>query len=492
MTSRDKLVLFAEQLIKQKRITRATTNLLLTSFILLIIGSVAALPLRYFTGMEYGLPLLALISVCILTFVYGFLGLETHLTILQETDEKAGLNQKLSAAFQFGQSENPYSSLIMSDAIGLSDRIKPIEVFPIRFSRRDPFIPLLTGLFLFLWMSSFSFLQISGEQTAMGDSLLDASGRIDAVNSDENDKDLEDLAEEYRKLGQKIQDRFMNQQAIEREVEQLSRKLESKIEELAREGVNKESKSLTDEEADNEIYQLQRKREMGDELGDILESLMKTFSLTPDVRLGGAGESREGSPGDGEGSMTDDRIRDRAPIEDLEEKTDDNGGESTSSEVSELDDGEQGNPGESSDEAESSQGKPGDTDGDNKKNEQNGETDPLSPFYEKEGNGDFDPDLAPGDDQPDNQDFMEPYKEKKQSGEFDDEDNIRGDMQEGEQMKSFIRALPHIVEPTREEMDVIRSYRNQLETAMDKDILPRGYESVIRDYFLAIGVLNDE
>ncbi|MBN2658747.1 MAG: hypothetical protein JXR86_16950 [Spirochaetales bacterium] len=491
MTDRDKLASFAEQLIKQKRLIRAIKNILSLSFIALIAGSLAALPLRYFFGLDSPAPLGLLAGACLLSFIYGFLGVETHLSILRESDEKMGLKEKLSAAYQFGQSDNPYSTLIMGEALRLIETIKPGNVFPVIFSKRDPFIPLLTGLCLFLWMSSFSFLQISDRQMAIGDILLDSSERIDAVNSGEKDKDLEELAEEYRKLGQKIQDRFMNDKSIDREVEELSLRLEKKIEELSREGVQKESRTLSDEEADSEIYQLERKREMGDELGDILESLMKTFSLTPDMRLGSSVERRDGMSG--EGGLSEERNSESPPGSAEEGTPAEDSESSDSARTGAPDKGETGEQGEDLQDSDSSQGKPGKSDGLEKDNSKSGNTDPLSPFFDKEEKiSDFDPASPPGEEMTEDMGDFQPFREKKESGEFGEEDNIRGDLREGEQIKSFIRALPHIVEPTKEEMDIIHFYRNQLESAIDREILPPGYESVIRDYFLAIGVLNDE
>jgi hypothetical protein len=58
-------------------------------------------------------------------------------------------------------------------------------------------------------------------------------------------------------------------------------------------------------------------------------------------------------------------------------------------------------------------------------------------------------------------------------------------------MKSFIRALPHMGNPTLEELEIIHFYRNQLESAIKQENLPESYQSVVRDYFLSIGVLNE-
>jgi hypothetical protein len=98
--------------------------------------------------------------------------------------------------------------------------------------------------------------------------------------------------------------------------------------------------------------------------------------------------------------------------------------------------------------------------------------------------------MAPGEQKGDDGSYERQDREERQSGEFNEE-NIRGKLQDGEQMKSFIRALPHIVDPSLQDKEIIYYYRNQLETAIENEILPEGYESVIRDYFLGIGVLNE-
>jgi len=492
MTDIETLGLFAEDLIKQKRLMGSIKNTLFVSFILLAAGSLAALPLRYFLGVGYAIPTALLALIAILAFIYGFLGVETYQGVLREADEKLRLNEKLSAAFQFSQSDNPYSRLLMEEALELIQTLKPADVFPVPFSRRDPFIPLLTGLFLFLWMSSFPFLQISDDQKALGDLLIDSSERIDAVVGEGDEKDLEELADEYRKLGQKIQDRFLNEEALDKKIDELSLKLEQRIEKLSREGVDKESRVLSDEEAESEIYQLERKREMEQQLNDVLESLMQTFSISPDVRLGSSRESRDGTSGQGEGTKTEERVVDRNKDEEANEELTEDREKLQGNSQSQLEEGDSDEPGTSPYEGNTNNGEPGKTEGLDRKNDRESEISPSSPFYDKEDEADYDPNSKPDSETAENEGVLKPYKETKQSGEFDDEENIRGDLREGEQMKSFIRALPEIVDPTKEEMDIIHFYRNQLETAVNKEILPREYETVIRDYFLAIGVLSDE
>jgi len=487
---RNKVIIdqFAELLIKEKRKIRAVQYIILLSFIGLSIGIVLALPLRYYLGIGVITPLILFATLLVLSAIYGFLGIENKIDVLKLTDTKLDLNEKLSAAYQFADTENPYSSLLVNDAIDIIENTKVNDVFSIRFSKRDPFQPLLLALFFFLWMSSFSFLQISDDNMADGEMLLDIAGKIDAVNSDEQDKDVEELADEYRKLGNRIQDHYMNEKSIENEVQELSQKLERQVEELSREGIEKESQTLSDEEAENEVFQLQRKQEMSDELSDILESMMKSFSMPSNsapegMRRGDASESTDGD----ETILTEEEIRTSSQYEEIESEDIPDDGY--------IDDSATLDPGNSDEET-----------GENKTAEA---TDPESPAPEDENQGenlensnqnplsknmeqmeDSNSSTMPGNEKGEDEVDWSDYREEQQSGEFDEE-NIEGDLQEGEQMKSFIRALPHIVDPTLKDMEVIHFYRNQLETAIDKEILPEGYESVIRDYFLSIGVLNE-
>lgn len=482
-----RLVNFAEQLIRQKKIIRSVQNLLVVSFICLSLGILLSIPMRYFLGTGFIIPFLVLIVTLVLTFIYGFLGIESHLSALKDADEKMSLNEKLSAAFQFGDSANPYAGLLMDDALQITETLKANQIYQIRFSRRDPFQPLLLALFFFLWMSSFSFLQISDSNIATGEMLVDTSEKIDAVNREIEDKDIEDIAEEYRKLGQKIQDQFMNDQSIENEVEELSQKLEKKIEELSREGVDKDSQTLDDDEADSELYQLNRKEEMSQELNDILQNMMKTFSLTPDMTLGGMRQSEGGESGNGEGQsgMSDEPMSaENGDMNIPEEGTSESVSPEESSEIEkeETTEGEK-QPSKGDPNSQESSSKEGEKN-DNAQGNEPGPTPSSDEDDEKSTNSN------PGSETADDTSDISPMREEKQSGEFD-EDNIRGELRDGEQMKSFIRALPHIAEPTREEMEVIHFYRNQLETAIDKEILPESYHSVVRDYFLGIGVLNE-
>lgn len=491
MTEKDKLLNYANQLIHQKKIIQASRYLLITSFIVFSLGILLALPLRYYFGINHIWPILLASGAITLSFVYGFLGLDNAESVFRQMDEIMDLNEKMSAVWQFGHSENPYSRLLRDEALELMEKIEPSQVFKIHFSRRDPFIPLLLALFLFLWLSSFSFLQISDQQMAMGDFLMETSERIDAVTADDPQMDLDEISEEYKKLGQKIQDRFMNEQSLENEVESLSRKLEEKIAELSREGVDRESKVLGDEDAESEIYQLERKKKMNSDLQDILESLMKTFSITPEMGSGGIQRGESGQSGDSgtSGSRREEQSRSSTAEEETtgQEDAQSSADESSVQEEGPFTDELQ----EGLKEGESSGNEPGESEGMESDDSQGAES---TPEFQRDFSGEeqFDPNQFPGTDMPEDLTDLKPMKEERQSGEFDEDENIKGELRKGEQMKSFIRALPHLVEPTREEMDVIRYYRNQLESSVDRENLPEGYESVIRDYFLGIGVLKDE
>jgi len=282
MNRKTKIDTFAEILLKEKKISRSFQNTIQISFFILIGGIILALPLRYFWGITFQVPFLFILLILILSFIYGFLGIENKLDILIEADTMLKTNEKLSAAYQFSNSENPYSTLVSNDALRIMNEIGNKKIFKIKFSKKDPFQFVLLAIFIFLWLFNFSFLQISEKNKALGNMLINTSERIDAVLSDNKDKDVEDIADEYGKLGKKIQERFMNEKSIEEEVEKLSSKLEDKVEELSREGINKESKSLNGDENESEVFQLNKKLEMSNDLNNILNSLMKTFSMIPE------------------------------------------------------------------------------------------------------------------------------------------------------------------------------------------------------------------
>ncbi len=271
----------------------------------------------------------------------------------------------------------------------------------------------------------------------------------------------------------------MNKNALEEEVEKLSSKLEKKIDTLSRDGIYKDSKSI-DDEKNSEIYQLNRKTEISDSLNDILQSLLKTFSISPESTPGGRGE----------------RVSEKE-IENESNST--TGEEETFSRTDEYDDNQLASKGENesgisdvkTDNSEDLQREKGDVQGEN---EGINEADDIT---ESDSSG-VDQNSAEKKDLIEKDITEDPGKnapplheeEKEQSGEFD-EDRIEGELNEGEEIKSFIRALPHMVDPTLNDLDIIYYYNKQLETAINKEQLPEGYESVIRDYFLSIGVLNE-
>lgn len=488
MIKNSRLKDFADKLIKRKRFMRSVQYLLIINFFSLLAGIILALPLRYFLGLTVGIPLTALIIILFLSFIYGFLGIEKSLDILKETDLKMSLNEKLSAAYQFGESENPYSILLINEAENIINNLDVRNVFQIKLSRRDPFQLLFIALFFFLWMSSFSFLQIGENSIITGDMLIEASQKIEAVNSANKDKELEELAEEYRKLGLKIQDQFMQDQSIKRKVDKLNDKLERIKEDLSREGVDKENQFFNEEE-ESEIFQLNRKKKMSDDLNEILKSLMKTFSISteqiPATRRKGDGESsteaneqsyfREEKFVKGSNDTTENDSR---------EESDPTATDRTSEiEKSDRDDsqkdlnkGKNNNP-----ESESTDGVKDDSAAGTEQHNFSQSEDIEKEMPSKE---------TPGSNRTDETTEYTFLREEKESGEFDEE-NIRGELQEGEQMKSFIRAFPKIVEPTLKELEVLHYYKNQLKNAVDKEILPESYQTIVRDYFLSIGVLNE-
>lgn len=489
MGDRDFLEKYVKLLDRQRRLIRAAQNLLLVSFAVFSLGIICALPLRYFLGWSYEMPLSVASGIILLSIIYGFLGITDKTGLFREMDRNLNLKEKMSAAWQFGGTDSPYSPILMEDAEEIILKTEPHRVFKIHFSRRDPFIPLLLALFLFLWMGNFSFLRISDEQLNLADFLTGTADRIDAVNGEDLDRDLDEISEEYRKMGETLKDRFMNQQTLEREVDKLSKRLEKKIESLSREGVDKESKELGDKEADTPVYQLDRKEELSDELENLLDSLMKTFSMNPELALGmtngqngrrsAEGQSPGGSGEKGAGSDT----RDEGDMDGQSGTTEEKGASSDNPEESEK-------PADSYSESESTSNRPGESsDSQSSESPESNETPQLN---RKDKNESGDQSMSGEMDRAVENLEQTGQREQQQSGEFDKEDNIRGDLHNGEQMKSFIRALPHIVEPTREESDVLHYYRNQLETAVEKELLPNEYEAVVRDYFLGIGVLKDE
>ncbi len=479
MSNKNLIIKFADDLIKQKKKTRSVKYVLRIGFYTLITGSLLSIPLRFLLGISFEIPVILTLTVLILTYIYGFLGIENQIDILQETDSILASNEKLSAAFQFSNSNNPFSNLLLANAVAIIHEVKIKEIFKVKFSKRDSFLPLLIALFFFLWMSNFTFLQVSDENNAIGDLLIDTAEKISAVPNNDNDKDIEDIIDEYNKLGKKLQEQFMSEKSIKEKVEELSLKMEKKIDELSREGVKKDSKTLGKDENESEIHQLQRKTEISKELSEILNSLMKTFQNQSDYSMENTLSKKEGNKESDFNSGNDEVLSSQ------EESTE--SGQSYKSENMEKDKEEPSDSQvvepeneEIKDDRESSSGSDSkEEDGNYPGTGDNKDSNKVEELQERK--------LSDSQFQDNSQNITE---EEKQSGEFDEE-RIRADLKKGEEMKSFVRALPHIVSPTLHDKEIIHYYRNQLETAIETESIPEGYESVIRDYFLSIGVLDE-
>jgi hypothetical protein len=62
-------------------------------------------------------------------------------------------------------------------------------------------------------------------------------------------------------------------------------------------------------------------------------------------------------------------------------------------------------------------------------------------------------------------------------------------------MKNYlvhIRALTDIGEARLEEEDIVRAYRQEVESILQKEDMPANYREYIKNYFLAIGVNTKE
>jgi hypothetical protein len=462
MNRKDKINQFADDLIRRKRRVRSLQYMLIVSFTTLSAGIVLSLPLRFFCGTNPLIPLIIVPVLILLSGIYGLLGLEERIDTLRQTDKELKLNERLSAAYQFAETKNPYSQILLDDALEIIGKTLVSRVFKTNFSRRDPFQPLLMALFLFLWLSSFSFLQVNDQNRALGELLTNISEQIDAVNSEPKNKDIEEISEEYRKLGKRIEDRFMNNQSIDNEVQKLSDRLEKKIEDLDREGINRDSQYSGEEDSESELYQLHRKKELSEELSSIMEDLMKTFSLSPETLRGTGQRGKGGVSGENGKETTGEKA-------DLSGRSDENL----------IDD--------SVDSTEKTH-EPNDTDRSNDTGDK--DLSNSADITDPEDNSGIADNKDPGNEAAGDTSQYSIIREKKQSGEFDEE-SIHAELQEGEQMKSFIRALPHMGNPTLEELEIIHFYRNQLESAIKQENLPESYQSVVRDYFLSIGVLNE-
>ncbi len=484
MSNKNLIIKFADDLIKQKKKTRSVKYVLRIGFYTLITGSLLSIPLRFLLGISFEIPLILTLIVLILSFIYGFLGIENQIDILQETDSILASKEKLSAAYQFSNSNNPFSNLLLDNAVEIINNVKLKEIFRVKFSKRDSFLPLLIALFFFLWMSNFTFLHLSDENKAIGDLLIDAAEKISAVPNNDNDKDIEDIIDEYNKLGKKLQDQFMSEKSIKEKVEELSLKMEKKIDELSREGVKKDSKTLGQEENESEIHQLQRKTEISKELSEILNSLMKTFQNQSDSSMENTLSNNEGN-GESDFNTGNDEVfssqeestksgQSYKSKENTTENVEKNEGEPSDSQVVESENDETKGDKDSSSEPDSR-----DEDGNYPGTGNNRDSNKVEELLERKLSDSQFPDNSQNN-----------REEERQSGEFD-EDRIRADLKKGEEMKSFVRALPHIVSPTLHDREIIYFYRNQLETAIETESIPEGYESVIRDYFLSIGVLDE-
>ena len=434
------------------------------------------------------IPLILISTIFVITGIEVLKPVQPELLLLT-ADKKYELKERLITAYDIiSKDENTsFSELILKDAAKYADKVNPRYIYPFKTSKKVGIIPLLIMFIVLLLTfdiySFFSRTYDAGVQLEKYAEILAA--RADENNSNENT----DLFREMEELGKQMQRSLSESDSLQDKIDKLRDEVKQQIAGLERTGIP---------DATMEPFKSEIEEEFGEDIGRLKNGEMSDSEIQDlQSRISDSGKLTEGQKDSAEKAFDN-----YDPLND-----DNNQGELANSLAKSFSSGEKeqedlkdfqeigeilGNMSSSN----TADGEPSDSNTENRagstdQRTNSGENDSAEDKSDQSGSdGSSEDGVAsntPGKTAEEDQ-FETPGE---QSTENDGQSSsIEGSSINMNNLEMLIRDLPKPNESFISEKEIILEYSKKIEEVIEKEEIPLGMRTYIKDYFLRIGTFE--
>ncbi|MBN1649305.1 MAG: hypothetical protein JW874_14805 [Spirochaetales bacterium] len=421
------------------------------------------------------LPLL-LILLTAGVIVYAFLGRKSLRGSIALLDSAAGLKARMISAFDQMEKgwTSPYAALIREDLERNARKFSYRRLFPVTFPRFAPALPFLaviTACLLIFQIPAHWFRHIDPFISGKASALEDVARKLILENKDNPDPGNLHLAEEMERLASEFRDLPMTRTDAREKLEALAEKMKDK-ENMARQQQFRigETPPGIMKETEDALQMMDRNLLNQEDINDLERRMMDSPDIKPETK-----ESLKKKFDDYEKNPDANAQQDLA--DEIRNELSDSSSDGNNS-------NSQGRNSQKLDELAKSM-----SDSDNPA----GGTPPPDgnmtgdPGRETNGNNQGGKNNMPGTiDTPDTPSpFAPSHPDTVEQG--TPEDRISNNSM----VQSQVKNLPKISEKKVDAMDVDISYKKAIENNILKEEIPLSMREYIKDYFIGIGVLNE-
>jgi hypothetical protein len=492
-TGAELLILNAKKWEKRRRVLSAWSLVVNGLFLVLPFCALIALLTQLFSlpfqpALWSFFLILAVILICSLP---GLIRKKDYAASFLAADRRLGLKERLSTAYELLETreDSPFSGLLVSDAVHHIEKVKPGDVYPAAAPKKLKYLPIFGIILAVLLLVDFG-LTPSPTGSAGGDQDLEIQGRkleelgkrLAARARRDFLPETLNLAQEMERLGNDLQrGKLDRDEAIDR-LSDLAGKAEQQSRELQRKLNSRQGESGA---FDQNIPNLPLTRaEPGTDTEGKAVGSYDDETGQEEGSVGGAGgpesEDSEWNLEDGleDGSGYNRRGVDeeaRRQQKDLDSLNEAGKGLRSSEGALAFEEGLEGSDSEK-------------IGGSGQITEGEGDRTDLSEQSgagQERQNSPGDPGTRAAED--------EKSGDGRYAGKSEEEPSkLQGFEQDREKLKGIIRALPLAADPEKPLDDRVHEYSRQLEDSILKEEVPLNYRSYIRDYFINIGMLEND
>jgi hypothetical protein len=484
--------LFSTHISELRRLVfkRSMRRLIVVAFSLSLILNFVALGVQKFGLFQWNgysiYPLLVLIAVAFAVF-HAFRTRRSFLGELIDLDARLELQDRTSTAYEYQQlgRKSVFVDMLMKQTSHILESIQESRIFPRRFSPAHLLVPILTVAMVVLILVDFGPSAPQHDETReklkqIGEKIEQYSKRKDKGTKNQDKKSRKDLYEKMEKLAKELQTQSMTKKKLLKSLGELRKEAETESTTLAR---HLEAElSLGDASSTPMLRPLQKEKLSQDDVNKVREQLQELFDGKIPASI-----SQEMSNLDQAlrleeflGEATDQvmsELRDEADLFVAEKKKKSSNGEEADETSQEILSGQALVPLQSGKEGATREKAPG---------QMQAKAGSKAP-EEKDSPGNEDDPFTAGRGKADGK--------KRPPGELEGPKGptlkIKGISNPGDRFNAYVRSLPTIKKAKLKEEEVMRQYRTEVESVLNKEDIPLHYREYIKNYFLSIGLRKE-
>ncbi len=431
-------------------------------------------------------PLLVLIAFACSVF-YSFRIRRSFLDELIELDARLVLKDRMSTAYEYQQlgRRSVFVDMLMKDAGRILGSIKESQIFPRQFSPAHLLIPLFTVVIVALILVDFgpSAPQHyrTGEKLKLIGIKIEKYSKRTIQDTKKPDKKLrKDLYKKMEKLAKELQTQSMTKKRLLKSLGALRKEAETESTVLAR---HLEAElSLGDTSSTPMLQPLQKEKITQDDVNQVKERLEELFDGKVPASISQEMSNLDQSLRLEEflGEATDQvlsALKDEGDLFVEEKKKQAFGGEKSDETSKDALSGQALVPLQSGKEGDKREKPPG---------QMQAKSGSKAP-EEKGSTVDDDQPFTAGREKADGK-RRSPYELKGAKG---PPLKDKGISYPGDRFNAYVRSLPTIKKAKLKEEEIMRHYRTELESVLNKEDIPLHYREYIKNYFLSIGLRKE-